>query len=96
MSVPEEGRRVVSEEYRITSLSIEPQKVALVSEIQFNLICELTLRTEFYRSSPEGDKTSNTQIGRLVLREVDLHTVQGLLREFQLNGGWIKYSLELF
>jgi hypothetical protein len=95
MSVPEEEQRVVHEEYRITSLSIEPQKVALVSEIQFNLICELTLRREFYRSTPEGERVNNTHVGRLVLKEVDLHTVQGLLREFQLNGGWIKYSLEL-
>jgi len=77
----------------ISQISVRTFENNLSSEVQFILDCTLTLRRDLHEGL--NNKPTVFPIGRLELVEVDLHTLQGMFREFEQGKGKIKVNLFL-
>lgn len=76
----------------ISEISVRTFENKLSSILQFVLDCTLTSRRFFHGSQ----KTfQDNIIGRIEFVEVDLHTLQGIFREFEQGSGMIKLNLHL-
>lgn len=78
----------------ISNISVRTFPNTQTSVVQFVLDCTLTSR-RFYLGSGQGPKFQDSIIGKIEFVEVDLHTLQGLFREFEQGQGKIKINLSL-
>jgi hypothetical protein len=76
----------------ISNISVRTFENSLSSTVQFILDCTLTSR-RFSRGTLSDEKYQDLIIGKLEFVEVDLHTLQGLFREFEQGKGRIKINL---
>jgi hypothetical protein len=76
----------------ISNISVRTFENNQTSVVQFILDCTLTSRRLF---PGEQKVPRETIIGKLEFVEVDLHTLQGIFREFEQGSGKIKINLYL-
>jgi len=79
----------------ISNISVRTFPNPLSSTVQFVLDCTLTDRRFIHHAKVNEPKYVDRIIGKIEFVEVDLHTLQGVFREFEQGQGSIKVNLSL-